>query len=175
MQAPNRPTGMFGFTLVWLGQMISVLATNMSAFALTIWVFEKTGSATALGLMQVFFITPLLIITPFAGVMVDRHNRKMMLMISDLVAGLLQTTFSNRQSACRVGSPRYLDGSFLPAPGLEWDSLSFSAAWVGSSQGWQVILSMQSAMRRISSWITMFCRLLNRPKTHKTCLVSPNN
>jgi MFS transporter len=88
MQNANRPTGMFGFTIVWLGQIVSVLATNMSAFALTIWVFEKTGSATALGLVQVFFITPLLIITPFAGVMVDRHNRKLMMMVSDLVAGM---------------------------------------------------------------------------------------
>ena len=88
MQNPNRPTGMLGFTIVWLGQIVSVLATNMSAFALTIWVFQKTGSATALGLVQVFFITPLLIITPFAGVMVDRHNRKLMMMVSDLVAGM---------------------------------------------------------------------------------------
>lgn len=88
MQNPNRPTGMLGFTLVWLGQIISVLATNMSLFALTIWVFQETGSATALGLMQVFFITPLLIITPFAGVLVDRHNRKLMMMVSDLTAGV---------------------------------------------------------------------------------------
>ena len=88
MQSNNRPTGLFGFTLVWLGQIVSVLSTQMSVFALTIWVFEKTGSATALGLMQVFFITPLLIITPFAGVMVDRHNRKLMMMLSDLAAGL---------------------------------------------------------------------------------------
>ena len=88
MRNINRPTGMIGFTIVWLGQIVSVLATNMSAFALTIWVFEMTGSATALGLMQVFFITPLLIITPFAGVLVDRHNRKLMMMVSDLTAGL---------------------------------------------------------------------------------------
>lgn len=84
----NRPSGMFGFTLVWLGQIVSVLATSMSTFALTIWVFEKTGSATALALVQVFFITPFLIITPIAGVMVDRHNRKLMMMVSDLAAGL---------------------------------------------------------------------------------------
>jgi MFS transporter, DHA3 family, macrolide efflux protein len=88
MQIRNRPTGMFGFTLVWIGQLVSVLSTNMTAFALTIFVFEKTGSATALGLMQVFFITPYLLITPFAGVMVDRYNRKLMMMVSDLVAGL---------------------------------------------------------------------------------------
>jgi MFS family permease len=79
---------MFGFTIVWIGQIVSVLATQMSSFALTIWVFQKTGSATALGLVQVFFITPLLVITPIAGVMVDRHNRKLMMMVSDLTAGL---------------------------------------------------------------------------------------
>jgi DHA3 family macrolide efflux protein-like MFS transporter len=88
MSTQSRPTGMLGFTFVWLGQMVSILATNMSAFALTIFIFQKTGSATSLGLLQVFFITPFLIITPFAGVMVDRHNRKMMMMVSDLVAGL---------------------------------------------------------------------------------------
>jgi MFS transporter, DHA3 family, macrolide efflux protein len=88
MESKKRPTGMFGFTLVWVGQLVSVLSTNMTAFALTIWVFEETGSVTALGLMQVFFITPYLLITPFAGVMVDRYDRKLMMMVSDMVAGL---------------------------------------------------------------------------------------
>jgi MFS family permease len=84
----HRPTGMVAFTLVWVGQIVSVLATNMTHFALTIWVYEKTGSATLLGLQQVFFITPFLIISPFAGVMVDRYNRKLMMMLSDVGAGL---------------------------------------------------------------------------------------
>ncbi len=84
----TRPTGMFAFTLVWLGQIVSVLATNMTQFGFTIWVYERTHSATALGLAQVFFITPYLLISPLVGVMVDRYNRKMMLMLSDLGAGL---------------------------------------------------------------------------------------
>lgn len=84
----DRPTGMLGFTLIWVGQIVSVIATNMTAFGMTIWVFEKTGSATSLALVQVFFITPFLLISPIAGVMVDRHDRKTMMMVSDLVAGL---------------------------------------------------------------------------------------
>ncbi|MCL4274877.1 MAG: MFS transporter [Anaerolineales bacterium] len=84
----KRPTGMFGFTLVWIGQIVSVLASAMSQFGLTIWMFQQTESATALGLMQVFFITPFLLISPIAGVLVDRHNRKMMMMVSDVVAGI---------------------------------------------------------------------------------------
>jgi DHA3 family macrolide efflux protein-like MFS transporter len=79
---------MAGFTIVWLGQIVSVLATNMSAFGVTIWAFERTGSATVLALMQVCFITPFLALSPFAGVMVDRYNRKLMMMVSDLVAVL---------------------------------------------------------------------------------------
>ena len=84
----HRPSGMLGFTIVWIGQIVSVLASAMSQFGLTIWMFQQTESATALGLMQVFFITPFLLISPVAGVMVDRHNRKLMMMVSDLVAGL---------------------------------------------------------------------------------------
>lgn len=86
--AVKQPSGMFGFTIVWLGQIISVLASSMSQFGLTIWMFQQTESATALGLMQVFFITPFLLISPIAGVMVDRHNRKMMMIVSDLMAGI---------------------------------------------------------------------------------------
>lgn len=88
MQPSKHLSGMPGFTVVWLGQIVSVLASLMTQFALTIWAFEKTGSATALGLIQVFFVTPFLLISPLAGVLVDRHNRKLMMMVSDLGAGL---------------------------------------------------------------------------------------
>ncbi len=89
MQAQTRPpTGMLAFTLVWIGQLVSILATQMTQFALTIWVYENTHSVTALGLVQVFFITPFLLISPVAGAMVDRYNRKLMMMVSDLGAGL---------------------------------------------------------------------------------------
>jgi DHA3 family macrolide efflux protein-like MFS transporter len=85
------PSGMFGFSIVWLGQIISVLATNMSGFALTIWAFEKTSSATVLGLVQLSFSLPFLLISPVAGAMVDRYNRKLMMMVSDLGAVLATT------------------------------------------------------------------------------------
>ena len=82
------PSGMIGFTFVWLGQIVSVLATNMSGFALTIWAFEKTSSATVLGLVALSFSLPFLLISPFAGAMVDRYDRKLMMMVSDLGAVL---------------------------------------------------------------------------------------
>ena len=96
------PSGMTGFSIVWLGQMVSVMATNMTGFALTIWVYQKTGSATALGLMQVCFITPFLLISPIAGVMIDRYNRKLMMMVSDLGAGLATVAILALQATGRL-------------------------------------------------------------------------
>lgn len=84
----SRPSGMFGFTVVWIGQIVSVLASSMSQFALTLFMFDETGSALAMGTMQVFFITPFLLISPVAGVWVDRYDRKMMMMVSDIGAGI---------------------------------------------------------------------------------------
>jgi len=88
MKESKRPAGMTGFSIVWIGQIVSVMASGMTAFGMTIWVFQKTQSVTATGLMQVFFITPFLIMSPLAGVMVDRYNRKLMMMVSDLAAGV---------------------------------------------------------------------------------------
>jgi len=77
---------MFGFTIVWAGQLLSVLASSMTHFALTIWAYQETGSAVALGAMQTAFVVPFMLLSPFAGVWVDRYNRKLMMMVSDLTA-----------------------------------------------------------------------------------------
>ena len=88
LPAQKRLSGMTGFGIVWFGQVISLLGTNMTLFALTIWAYELTGSATALALVGFFFVTPMLLVSPIAGAIVDRGNRKFMMMVSDLASGL---------------------------------------------------------------------------------------
>jgi DHA3 family macrolide efflux protein-like MFS transporter len=84
----KQPRGMIGFSIVWFGQLISLLGTNMTGFGVTIWAYEKTGSATSLSLLGFFFVAPMLIFSPIAGAIVDRYNRKLMMMLSDLASGL---------------------------------------------------------------------------------------
>lgn len=79
---------MLAFTIVWIGQAVSLLGTSMTAFALTIWAYQLTGKATALALVGFFHVTPLLIMSPIAGAIVDRSNRKLMMMLSDLASGM---------------------------------------------------------------------------------------
>ncbi|MGD8738607.1 MAG: MFS transporter, partial [Anaerolineae bacterium] len=87
-QQRNAPSGMAAFWIVWAGQLVSMLGSGMTQFALTIWVYRETGRATDLALVGVFFTVPLLVLSPVVGVMVDRYNRKLMMMLSDLAAGV---------------------------------------------------------------------------------------
>ena len=77
-----------GFTIVWVGQVISFLGSGMTWFALTIWAWEITGQATALALVGFFAFGPTVLLSPVAGALVDRWNRKLVMMLSDLAAGL---------------------------------------------------------------------------------------
>jgi MFS transporter, DHA3 family, macrolide efflux protein len=87
-QTKPRLSGMIGFSVVWIGQIVSVLASGMTSFAMTIYMYQQTHSATAMGFVQVAYITPFLIMSPIAGVMVDRYNRKLMMMVSDIAGGI---------------------------------------------------------------------------------------
>jgi len=88
MGQQTRPTGMRAFWVIWAGQVVSLLGTSMTNFGLTIWAYEQTGQATSLALIGFFFVTPMVILSPTAGAIVDRSNRKLMMMLSDLAAGL---------------------------------------------------------------------------------------
>ena len=84
----NQPTGMRAFVIIWLGQLVSMLGTGMTRFALTIWAWQITGSATALALVGVFSFAPIVLFSPIAGALVDRWPRKLVMMASDLAAGI---------------------------------------------------------------------------------------
>lgn len=81
-----RPAGMNAILVIVAGQMLSILCTGMSQFGLTIWLYQQTHSATRLGLMAIFNTIPIVAFSPLAGTLIDRHNRKLMMMVSDLAA-----------------------------------------------------------------------------------------
>jgi MFS transporter, DHA3 family, macrolide efflux protein len=74
------------FIIVWLGQLVSTFGSTMTWFGLKIWAWDLTEQATALTLVSFFSLLPSIVITPFAGVIVDRWNRKWLMMIGDAIA-----------------------------------------------------------------------------------------
>lgn len=88
LELQPRFTGMRGFVLVWIGQVLSLLGSAMSVFALSLWAWEKTGQVTALSMVSFFGFAPMVLLSPLAGALVDRWDRKRMMMVSDAGAGL---------------------------------------------------------------------------------------
>jgi MFS family permease len=82
---------MRGFTIIWFGQLVSLLGTGMTQFAITIWAWQATGEATALALVAFFTAVPQILTSPLAGAIVDRWDRKRVMMLSDLAAGISTT------------------------------------------------------------------------------------
>jgi MFS family permease len=85
----NQFTGMQTFILIWLGQLVSLLGTAMTRFALLIWAYQQTGEATTLALLGFFSFIPYILVSPFAGVVVDKVNRRWIMILTDLGAGIM--------------------------------------------------------------------------------------
>ncbi len=85
---PRQPGG-GAFLAIWGGQVVSLVGTAMTRFVLLVWAWEETGRATAPALLLFFGIGTTVLLSPLAGVLVDRFERKRVMMASDLGAGLV--------------------------------------------------------------------------------------
>ncbi len=77
------------FLLLWQGQFVSALGDIAYTISLGFWILATTGSTALMGSLMAATVIPRVVIAPFAGVYVDRHNRKLLLVIMDTVRGLL--------------------------------------------------------------------------------------
>lgn len=80
------------FTLIWFGQLVSTIGSYMTFFALTLWAWEVTGSATALALSGFFFQLPGIPMNLVAGLIVDRFNRKRLMLLGDGISAIATIT-----------------------------------------------------------------------------------
>jgi MFS transporter, DHA3 family, macrolide efflux protein len=81
------------FFIVWIGQVISLLGSKLTEFALGFWIldqtYQNTGTITQFALTILFMYLPKVIISPLAGVLVDRWNRRSVMIMSDLGTGMV--------------------------------------------------------------------------------------
>jgi len=79
--------GMRTFLTVWAGQLVSVTGTTLTGFGLQVWVYLETGSVTRLALVSLAFALPSVLLSPVAGALVDRWDRRLTMLGADLLAG----------------------------------------------------------------------------------------
>lgn len=71
------------FAIIWIGQFMSMLSSSAVNFAILIWLTLETGSAEVLAYSAIAALMPQALIGPFAGVYIDRWDRKRTMIIAD--------------------------------------------------------------------------------------------
>lgn len=77
------------FLIIWFGQFVSLVGTSMTRFALIIWIYKQTNDAFNIALLGFFAYGAHVLLSPISGIIVDRFDRKKVLLLSDTGAGLL--------------------------------------------------------------------------------------
>lgn len=81
--------GLLGFSLLSIGQIVSLIGSGMTCFAQSIWIYtEQGGSIVNLTMLAVFAQLPGVLVSPIAGVLVDRWDRRWVMIVSNAVAAL---------------------------------------------------------------------------------------
>ena len=76
------------FLLLWGGEFISSIGGGLTSFGLSVYVFQKTGSAANTALVALLAFLPVLLLSPLAGVLADRFDRCLLMMLGDGMSGL---------------------------------------------------------------------------------------
>ncbi|WP_163572857.1 MFS transporter [Fodinicola feengrottensis] len=74
------------FVTIWAGQFVSLIGSELTAYALGVWAYQRTGSATAFTLIMVFAQLPIVLLAPIAGAYVDRWDRRRTLIGANALA-----------------------------------------------------------------------------------------
>jgi len=85
----DTPRSMKPFLVIWIGQLISMLGSGLTGFALGVWIFDQTHQATPFALTILFGSIPRLLLLPVAGSLADRWNRRFMMILSDTGSAIL--------------------------------------------------------------------------------------
>ncbi len=84
----NRIMKLRDFYILWSTQSLSQLGSAMTSFALTLWIYEKTGSALSTAALSICTYAPYVIMSIFAGALTDKFDKKKTMLIYDLMAAL---------------------------------------------------------------------------------------
>jgi len=76
------------FFTIWTGQQLSLMGSELAQFALVWWLTDTTDSATVLSMGMLISMLPRVVLGPFAGALVDRWDRRVVLIVVDSVIAL---------------------------------------------------------------------------------------
>ena len=82
----NKRNNLRSFLLLWSTQSLSQLGSAMTGFALTLWLYEKTGSALSTAALTICTYAPYVLMSIFAGALTDKFDKKKTMLVCDALA-----------------------------------------------------------------------------------------
>ena len=76
------------FLIIWFGEFVSSIVSGLTAFALAIYMFERTNSATNVALITLCAFLPSLLLSPLGGVLADKFDRRLMMILGDSLSAI---------------------------------------------------------------------------------------
>ena len=84
----NKPNPLRDFYILWSTQSLSQLGSSITSFALTLWLYEKTGSALGTAALTICTYAPYVIMSIFAGALSDRWDKRKVMLACDVIAAM---------------------------------------------------------------------------------------
>ncbi|KAF5041108.1 Major Facilitator Superfamily protein [anaerobic digester metagenome] len=79
---------MKNFLIIWVGELVSSIGSGMTAFALSIYVYQLTRSVTYVSLITLLAFMPTVLLSPLGGILADRYDRRLLMICGDVFSGL---------------------------------------------------------------------------------------
>lgn len=128
----SSPKRMSRFLTIWAGQLVSTLGSGLTGFGVGVWLYQETGSTTLFALNLLAFMLPNVLLSPIIGALVDRYNRRTVMMLSDTLAGLSSLTlgvlfFTGRLEVWHVYALTFCNAA---ATAFQWPAYSAATSQI---------------------------------------------
>lgn len=118
------------FIILLQGSAVSTIGDLMYSVAIAYWVYEKTGSNSLMGIMSAISMFVTMFLSPFTGSIVDKCNRKWVLVGMDVLQGIVMITIGVLAYMDRLNVPGVLIAAFLAAMGTVFFSPAASSLMI---------------------------------------------
>ena len=141
------------FFTIWIGQIFSLLGSELVQFALVWWLTKTTGSATVLAIAAMMAVLPRVLISPIAGALVDRWNRRVVMIMADAMIALAVIVLAALFAIDEVQIWQVYALMFIRATGaaFHWPAMQASTSLMVPEKHLSRIAGLNQALWGISS------------------------
>src|SRR5579875_2768208 len=90
----TTPWGKRAFLTILAGEAVSAIGSGLSVFGVGVWIYQQTASVTKFSLLSLCMILPSILLSPLAGMLVDRFDRRRIMLLANLAQFLIMLSFA---------------------------------------------------------------------------------